>query len=204
MASTSPQPVGGQAQAPGIVTDAGRARETWLWWLPVAFGISAIVLGVLLLTFPAMTALVLVAVMGVYWLVEGVFDVILAVVHRAPRWGWRLASGIISALAGLFILAYPITGTLLTVVLLFWVLVIGAIVSGILDIIHGVQAASRSWWTVALGAVKILLALLLMEDPLVGTLTLVPALGLLAIVNGIVAIVWAARFRGHLQAAPTA
>ena len=70
--------------------------------------------------------------MGVYWLIEGVFDVILALVHRAPHWGWRLAGGIISALAGLVILAYPIAGTVFTVLFLFWVLVIGAIISGIL------------------------------------------------------------------------
>src|SRR5690242_15644046 len=114
MASITPQPIGSQAQARGFVTDAGRARDTWLWWLPVAFGITAIVLGVLLLAYPGVTALVLVAVMGIYWLVEGVFDVILAIVHRAPRWGWRLASGIVSAIAGLFILAYPILGTVLT------------------------------------------------------------------------------------------
>jgi uncharacterized membrane protein HdeD (DUF308 family) len=182
---------------------AVRPQEAWLWWLPLAFGLCAIVLGVLLLVLPGITALVLVVVMGVYWLIEGVFDVILALVHRAPRWGWRLASGIISAIAGLFILAYPIMGTLLTVVLLFWVLVIGAIVSGILNIIHGLQAAPRSWWTVLLGVLKIVLAVLLLEDPLAGTLALVPVLGLLAIVNGIVAIVWASRFRGRLQAVRT-
>jgi uncharacterized membrane protein HdeD (DUF308 family) len=188
----------------GITLQAARPQEPWLWWLPLAFGLCAIALGVLLLVLPGITALILVVVMGVYWLIEGVFDVILALVHRAPRWGWRLASGIISAIAGLFILAYPIMSTVLTVVLLFWVLVIGAIVSGILNIIHGVQAAPRSWWTVLLGALKILLAVLLLANPLVGTLALVPALGLLAIVNGIVAIVWATQLRGRLQAATTA
>jgi uncharacterized membrane protein HdeD (DUF308 family) len=181
-----------------------RPQDSWLWWLPLLFGLSAIALGLLLLVRPGMTALILVVVMGVYWLIEGVVDVILALVHRAPHWGWRLASGIISALAGLFILAYPIAGTVLTVVLLFWVLVIGAIVSGILNIIHGLQAATRSWWTVLLGVLKIVLALLLLENPLVGTLALVPALGILAIVNGIVAIVWAFQFRGRLQAFTTA
>jgi len=70
--------------------------------------------------------------------------------------------------------------------LLFWVLVIGAIISGILNIIGGLQAAPRSWWTVLLGVLKIVLAALLLENPLVGTLALVPALGILAIVNGIV------------------
>ena len=176
-----------------------RPQDSWLWWLPLVFGISAIVLGVLLLVRPGITALILVVVMGVYWLIEGVFDVILALVHRAPHWGWRLASGIISALAGLFILAYPIAGTVVAVLLLFWILVIGAIISGILDIVHGVQAASRSWWTVLLGVLKIILAVLLLENPLVGTLALVPVLGIIAIINGIVAIVWAAQFRGRLQ-----
>jgi len=181
-----------------------RPRETWLWWLPLAFGIAAIVLGVLLLVRPAITAIILITVMGVFWLIEGVIDVILALVQRAPRWGWRLAGGIISALAGLFILAYPIEGTLVAVIVLFWVLVIGAIISGILDIIGGLQAATRSWWTVLLGVLKIVLAVLLLENPLVGTLALVPALGILAIVDGIVAIIWAFQFRGQLQQLATA
>jgi len=184
--------------------DAFRRQDSWLWWLPLLFGISAIVLGGLLLVRPSMTAIILIAVMGVYWLIEGVFDVILALVHRAPHWGWRLAGGIISALAGLVILAYPIEGTVIAVIVLFWVLVIGAIVSGILNIIGGLQAAPRSWWTVLLGVLKIVLAVLLLENPLVGTLALVPALGILAIVNGIVAIIWAFQFRGRLQQLTTA
>jgi uncharacterized membrane protein HdeD (DUF308 family) len=169
-----------------------------------AFGISAIVLGGLLLGRPAITALVLLVVMGVSWLIEGVLDVILALVQRAPQWGWRLAGGIISALAGLFILAYPIEGTVIAVIVLFWVLVIGAIISGILNIIGGLQAATRSWWTVLLGALKVVLAVLLLENPLVGTLALVPARGIVAIVNGIVAIIWAIQFRGRLQQLATA
>ncbi len=184
--------------------DAFRRQDSWLWWLPLLFGISAIVLGGLLLVRPSMTAIILIAVMGVYWLIEGVFDVILALVHRAPHWGWRLAGGIISALAGLVILAYPIEGTVIAVIVLFWVLVIGAIVSGILNIIGGLQAAPRSWWTVLLGVLKIVLAVLLLENPLVGTLALVPVLGILAIVNGIVAIIWAFQFRGRWQQTATA
>src|SRR5262249_19786937 len=156
---------------------------TWLWWLPLAFGIAAIVLGVLLLVFPGITALIIVVIMGVYWLIEGVFDVITALVDRASRWGWRLASGIISALAGLFILAYPITGTILTVVILFWVLVIGAIVSGILNIVHGLQVDPRSWWLVLLGVLKIVLAAVLLANSPDVALALVPALGIVAIVN---------------------
>src|SRR3954469_23631287 len=177
---------------------AVRPPDSWLWWLPLAFGFCAIILGVLLLALPGITALTLVVVMGVYWLIEGVFDAILALVHRAPQWGWRLASGIISFLAGLFILAYPIMSTILTVGLLFWVLVIGAILSGIFNIIHGLQG-SRSWGTVLLGVLKIALAVLLLQDPLAGSLSLVPVLGVLAIVNGIVAIVWATQYRGRLQ-----
>jgi uncharacterized membrane protein HdeD (DUF308 family) len=184
--------------------DALRPLDSWLWWLPLLFGICAIVLGVLLLVRPGITALILVVVMGVYWLIEGVFDVVLALVHRAPHWGWRLAGGIISALAGLVILAYPIAGTVITVLFLYWVLVIAAIISGILNIIHGIQAASRSWWIVLLGVLKIVLAVLLLENPLVGTLALVPALGIVAIINGIVAIVWASQFRGRLQRMATA
>jgi len=183
---------------------AFRPQDSWLWWLPLVFGICAIVLGGLLLVRPAITALILVVIMGVYWLIEGVVDVILALVHRAPHWGWRLAGGIISALAGLVILAYPIAGTVIAVLVLFWVLVIGAIISGILNIIGGLQAAPRSWWTVLLGVLKIVLAALLLENPLVGTLALVPALGILAIVNGIVAIIWAFQFRGRLQQLATA
>jgi uncharacterized membrane protein HdeD (DUF308 family) len=188
----------------GNSLQAVRPPDPWLWWLPLVFGICAIVLGVLLLAQPGITALTLVVVMGVYWLVDGVFDAVHALLHRAPQWGWRLAGGIISAIAGLVVLASPIMSTILTVALLFWILVIGAIISGIFSIIHGLQAAPRSWWSVLLGVLKIVLAVLLLQDPLLGTLTLVPVLGLLAIVNGIVAIIWAVQYRGQLHAPQTA
>src|SRR5262245_41165041 len=176
---------------------AFRPRDSWLWWLPALFGMSAMALGGLLLVRPAITALILIAVMSAYWLIEGVFDVILALVHQAPQWGWRLAGGIIVALFSLFTLAYPIESTQFTVIGLFWVLVIGAIISGILNIIGGLRAATRSWWTVLLGVLTIVLAALLLENPLAGTLALVPGLGIVAIVNGIVAIIWALHFRGQ-------
>jgi uncharacterized membrane protein HdeD (DUF308 family) len=67
------------------------------WWLVLLEGIAAIILGILLLTAPQATLFVLVQLLGIYWLVKGIFQ-IANIFIDSSRWGWKLF-GIQNALA---------------------------------------------------------------------------------------------------------
>src|SRR3954453_22401113 len=80
------------------------------WWLTLIQGISAFILGAILLWAPAKdkadTWMLLVTFLGIYWLVLGVLDIV-RIFQDSTGWGWKLFMGIISILAGGYILAYP-------------------------------------------------------------------------------------------------
>jgi uncharacterized membrane protein HdeD (DUF308 family) len=74
-------------------------------------GILNIVVGVLFLDQPLLTAEVLTLMIAIVLLVGGIARVIYTVFDRFPGWGWALLDGVISTLLGLAIWrGWPLTG----------------------------------------------------------------------------------------------
>lgn len=109
--------------------DPGRA------WRVVS-GILNVIVGALLLVFPLQGVLALALLFGALVLAIGIADMVLAFQLRpAAGWGWVLAFGIVSAIAGALLAAtWPLNA--------FWVL--GAYV--------GVSMISGGVWRIALAA----------------------------------------------------
>ena len=81
------------------------------WWLTLVGGILAIVVGALLLWSNLVTQVktyfLLIEVLGIWWLVDGIFDIVhLFTDHR--QWAWKLFMGLVSIIAGGYILMYPV------------------------------------------------------------------------------------------------
>ncbi len=79
--------------------------------MTLTVGILAIVVGALLLWGNLVTQvkvyLLLVEVLGIWWLVDGIFDIVhMFTDHR--QWGWKLFMGLVSIIAGGTILMYPV------------------------------------------------------------------------------------------------
>ena len=81
------------------------------WWLLLVMGIAAFVIGAILLWAPAKTKAdtyqLLIAFLGIYWLISGIADIISMFTDHAG-WGWELFMGIVSIIAGGYILMYPV------------------------------------------------------------------------------------------------
>lgn len=87
----------------------------------------ALVVGLLVLREPLQSVLVLGMILGVWWLVVGVIDVISAIVSPGPRGrGGAITVGVISMLAGGFLLVY----TDLSLNVLVWFVGIWLVVAG--------------------------------------------------------------------------
>ena len=105
------------------------------WWLTLVGGILAIVVGALLLWGNLVTKVevytLLVTVLGIYWLVDGIFDIVhMFTDHR--QWGYKLVLGIVSILAGGYVLLHPIVAGIalpqfLVLVLGIWGVIKGAV-----------------------------------------------------------------------------
>jgi uncharacterized membrane protein HdeD (DUF308 family) len=162
------------------------------WWIPLIEGIALIIVGVLLFTNTAATTLVLVQVLGIYWLIAGIMELISLFVDRSA-WGLKLFGGIVGIWAGLAILNHPIGGALALGFSLVIILGILALVMGVINIIQAFRGAG--WGIGLMGVINIIFGVILLGNSLIATATLPWVLGGFAIVGGIVAIVMAFRLK---------
>jgi uncharacterized membrane protein HdeD (DUF308 family) len=171
-----------------------QAEAKSMWWIPLIGGIAAIILGLLLLTAPAMTTATLVVFLGIYWLVAGIVAIVTIFTSKDKRgWGWSLFLGILGIIAGLLVLQHPLWSTLLVPAVLVIVLAIDGLIMGIIQLIQGFTGAGVG--AVILGILSIIFGLILLANPWLATIGLPYVLGFFAIVGGIVAIVQAFRMK---------
>jgi uncharacterized membrane protein HdeD (DUF308 family) len=180
-------------------TDVGRSVKA-LWWLVLLRGVLAVVFGLYALFAPASALLALIFVFGFYAIIDGVTALAMGWRHRrSSHWGWHVAQGVVSLIAGVIALVWP--GP--TVLALVLIIGIWSIVLGVTEIVEAFQArrsGASSWgWLVAGGIVAILFGIVLIVSPGAGALALLWIIGWFAVVFGIVYIVWAFRLRRAVQ-----
>jgi uncharacterized membrane protein HdeD (DUF308 family) len=93
------------------------------------FGALAIVLGLLCLRSPLQTVLVISMILGVWWLAAGLVDIVGALRSSdSHRRGWDLGLGVLSVLAGAFLLVNPeVSLGVLVIVVCVWLFSYGSI-----------------------------------------------------------------------------
>lgn len=106
-------------------------------------GVASFVLGVLCILHLQDSILLLAIWIGVGWIAQGIAGTITAVGDKElPGRGWQIFSGIVSTIAGIVLIVYPISSIFtLAVVVGIWLIVIGVmqIGSGI-----GIRSATKS------------------------------------------------------------
>ena len=195
------KPVGTINNSKGVtlMTTASAIEEpvSFPWWAVLIQGIFSIIIGILLLTYPGATTLVIIQFIGIYWMVTGIFSLVGIFMDRS-MWGWKLFAGVIGILAGLAIMRHPLWSTFM----LPTVMVIFMGVSGLFIGVAGLIGAFKGggWAAGILGALSTLFGLLLLFSPFIAALALPWIYGILGIAGGIAAIFAAFRQRGEEKA----
>jgi uncharacterized membrane protein HdeD (DUF308 family) len=162
------------------------------WWLVLLEGIFAVIIGILLLTKPGMTTAVLVQVVGIYWFISGMLNIV-GIFIDSTAWGWKLIIGIVGIAAGIMIIQHPLWSTVLVPTTLIIVLGIQGLIIGAVNIVRAFRGAG--WGAGILGALSIIFGIILLANPVLGATALPWVLGIFAIVGGITAIFAAFRLR---------
>jgi uncharacterized membrane protein HdeD (DUF308 family) len=174
-------------------TTAEQAEGTQVpWWMVLIEGIALIILGLLLLANPAKTSVIVVQVLGIYWLIVGIIKIV-SIFIDSSMWGWKLFAGIVGILAGILILQHPLYAPLLVGGALVIILGLQGIIMGIVGLIQGFQGGG--WGVGILGVVSILIGILLLANVWLFTFSLPWVIGILAVVGGIIAIIAAFRVK---------
>lgn len=169
------------------------------WWVIMIAGIAVFIVGLLLLISPHMSLLILVQLLGIYWLVTGTLSVVSIFVDKR-HWGWKLVAGILGMLAGLIVLRDPLWSALIVPAILIIILAVQALIAGVTQIIH---AFSGGGWGIALlGVLNIIFGLILLFNPFLGVRVLPIVLGIFALIGGITLFFSSFRLH-HMQEAVT-
>jgi uncharacterized membrane protein HdeD (DUF308 family) len=162
------------------------------WWILLLEGIALVIIGIMLLTTPVGSTIVLVQFLGIYWLVSGIFRIV-SIFMDSAGWVWNLLGGIVGIAAGILIIQNPLWSALLVPTTLVVVIGLMGAFMGVTSLIAAFQGAGLG--AGILGVLSILIGLYLAFNPLGGAIALPFVLGIFAVVGGAGSIIQAFRVR---------
>ena len=164
------------------------------WWLLLMGGIFNIIIGILLLTNPAKTALAMAWVLGLFWLIQGIF-VLVGMFLDHTAWGWKLFMGILGILAGIAVMRHPVASAVTIPMILVLMLGIQGLIVGAISLVMAFKGGG--WGAGILGGLSIIFGLILVLNfANLGTVAVfIWVVAILALAGGIVQIVQAFRQR---------
>jgi len=168
-------------------------QQSNIWWLFLLQGIAGIVLGLMLVTAPSATLVVLMTVLGFYWLIEGIFALVHIFVDRSVPWIWSLLIGIVGIAAGILVVWHPLLAALTVPTVLVIILGVQGLIMGVLDIVGGFSGGGVG--SFILGVINLLIGLLLLSSPMTAALAVPLVFGILLLIEGVGLVIWAFRVR---------
>ncbi len=86
-----------------VMSFGPKHRAEGFWW-HLFGGILALIVGVLILSRPGATAVMITFLLGAFFVAMGVFKTVAAPIEHQGHWGWVMLSGLVSLLVGIWIL----------------------------------------------------------------------------------------------------
>ncbi len=166
------------------------------WWMLLLRGIIALVFGVLCLSYPGVTLIVMTIMFGAHAFLGGIFTLASSITTAKgrPRWWSTFFEGIVGIIFGLFILIWPgITAFGLLYLIGAW-----AIITGIFEITAALrlrQHFTNEWLLILSGAASVIFGLLILVVPRAGALAVIWWIGTYAIFFGMALAALALRLR---------
>ncbi|MFN2158728.1 MAG: HdeD family acid-resistance protein [Anaerolineales bacterium] len=158
------------------------------WWIPLMQGIASVIFGLLLLFVREEFLSIIVVLLGLYWLISGIFNIISIFIDKSA-WGWKLIVGILGVIAGLIVIQHPLWGSFVLPAVAAILLGIQGLIVGIIGLVFALKGGG--WGAGILAVVSIIIGLLLLFNAAVAGQLLVILLGIVMIIGGIAAIIFA-------------
>jgi uncharacterized membrane protein HdeD (DUF308 family) len=164
-------------------------EATWGWWLLVLVGALSVMAGVIVLFKPGESLPTLSVVVGIFMLVDGIFEFASAFFRNTPNRGLVALFGVITAVVGVLLIRHPIAGVAAAALLIgLWLITVGVI-----RFVTAFEEAEHRFWHALAGLVETLAGIVIVATPGIGFATLAILVGIAFILNGIAvtALGWA-------------
>lgn len=175
------------------------------WWLLVLRGVAAILFGLAAFAWPGLTLLLLITLFALYAIVDGLIALITGLnhTHDSSRWWVFLLEGLVGIGIGVIALAWPnLTALAILAMIAAW-----AILTGILEIVAAIRLRreiDNEWFLVLSGILSVAAGILLIAQPLAGTVAVIWIIGAYELISGVLWILLAFRLRSQeLTSEPT-
>jgi uncharacterized membrane protein HdeD (DUF308 family) len=162
------------------------------WYLLLIVGLLYMCVGIWVFVTPLSSYVALSILFSVSFLVSGISDIVFSVSNRKEldSWGWKLAFGILSTIAGLILFSQP----LISITALPLYVGFMALFYSIMAISFSIELRSygiKNWASVLfIGILGIIFSCIILWDPLFAGLTLVYWTGLAFITVGVYRIIF--------------
>jgi uncharacterized membrane protein HdeD (DUF308 family) len=172
------------------------ALSRW-WWTFILRGLLAIAFGILAFVAPVWGLAILVALFGIWALIDGVTSVWTGIRTRNVdrNWWLEILEGLVSVAVGVIAFAMPpFAAEVLVILIAVW-----AIVTGVFQIWAAIRLRERirgEFWLGLAGVASILFGVILLVFPAAGALALVWLIGSGAIAIGVFLTILGWRLRG--------
>jgi uncharacterized membrane protein HdeD (DUF308 family) len=162
----------------------GVREATWGWWLLVLVGVLSVVAGVIVLFQPGESLPTLAVIVGIFMLVDGIFEIASAFFRGTPNRGLVALFGVITAIVGVLLIRHPIAGVAFVALLIgLWLITVGVI-----RFITAFEEVEHRFWHAVAGLVEIVAGVVIVSTPEIGFATLAVLVGIGFILNGIAVI----------------
>jgi uncharacterized membrane protein HdeD (DUF308 family) len=159
-------------------------------------GIVALILGIILLVWPAKTLGVVAIFLGIYFLVAGVIRLAMGIFSKGISGGMRtldILLGVLLIVAGVIALKNVAATTAALLILIVAVIGVGWIIEGVLAIVES-RGAPSSGWAITSGVISIIAGIVVLVIPGWSAVWLILMAGIVLIIVGILGIVRAFTF----------
>lgn len=148
-------------------------------------GIISLIFGILLITRTQGIIEVIMILVGLWWLIQGLFNLLAIFIDRS-QWVWKLLGGILGVIAGLIVLNFPLLGGAVYFGTMMILLGVIGLLFGVVSIVAAFQGAG--WGAGLFGVVSVIIGLLMIFNVFVALNILFWIFAILLIIQGAVAI----------------
>ena len=191
-------------QDPILTAFSSTAKQVWYW--PVLRGVLAIVLGIVAIAWPEITAAAIIWVIGIFAVVDGIVEIVEGIRRRGTGNGtaFLVTMGVLSLAVGIVLLVWP--GK--TAEVLVWIIGFWAVVYGLFQVVASIdlrKVVGSGWvWGVVAGLLGIVFGLLVLFNVTAGLVSIVWILAIFAILWGVMLIAFGFQIRSLGKQAGTA
>lgn len=177
-----------------------KIRSMWRdqWWSMFLLSILSIVFGLLVFFMPGLSIATFVVLFGAFALAAGVLQLWHAVTVKDGKWWVRLLGSIVAFTAGIGVFLWP--G--ISAFSLLYVIASFLILFGIVQVVSSIELSrvfAGEWLYFICGTLSVVIGFLLILNPLTGAIALAQAIGIFAIIDGILLGVFALKLRGTMD-----